>query len=70
MPVQWGDGYEKIKVVGRHRGSHQYVTMVMQARWLTNWRAKLVYSNRYTINFYFVHEFFKSPQYRPNFSTI
>ncbi len=33
-------------MVGRHRGSHRYVTMVVRAAWLTNWRAQLVYSPR------------------------
>ena len=45
-PSLWGDGYERIKVVGRHRGSHRYVAMVVRAAWLTNWRAQLVYSPR------------------------
>ena len=44
LPPLWGDGYEKINVVGRHRGSHRYVTMVVRSRWLTNWRAALVHS--------------------------
>ena len=44
LPPLWGDGYEKIEVVGRHRASHRYVTMVVRSRWLTNWRAALVYS--------------------------
>lgn len=34
----------QVEVVGRHRGSHRYVTMVVSASWLTNWRAELVYS--------------------------
>lgn len=44
FPVLWGDGYEKIKVVGRHRESHRFVKMVIPSKWLTNWRAQLVYS--------------------------
>jgi len=44
FPPLWGDGYEKIKVIGRHRGSKRFVTMVMPSKWLTNWRVKLVYS--------------------------
>lgn len=40
----WGDGYENVKVVGRHRGSHRYVTMVIDSKYLINWRAELVYS--------------------------
>lgn len=44
FPAQWGDGYERIIVVGRHRGSKDFVTMVIKADWVTNWRAKVVYS--------------------------
>jgi hypothetical protein len=44
----WGDGYEKIKVVGRHRGSNRYVTMIIRSAWLTNWRVKQVYSPHVT----------------------
>jgi hypothetical protein len=43
FPAQWGDGYEKIIVVGRHRGSKDFVTMVIRSQWVTNWRAKVVY---------------------------
>lgn len=39
----WGDGYEKIVVVGRHRGSSRLVTMVINEKLLTNWRARYVY---------------------------
>src|SRR5688572_22812647 len=42
--ILWGDGYENIKVVARHRGSHRFVTMVIRSSWLTNWRVKMVYS--------------------------
>jgi hypothetical protein len=44
FPMLWGDGYERVKVVGRHRGSHRYVTMIVRSEHLTNWRAKLIYS--------------------------
>ncbi|MBX9666174.1 MAG: hypothetical protein K2X93_01090 [Candidatus Obscuribacterales bacterium] len=44
FPPLWGDGYVNVKVIGRHRGSKKYVTMVMPAKHLTNWRSKLVYS--------------------------
>jgi hypothetical protein len=44
FPAQWGDGYQDIRVVGRHRASHRYVTMVIPSKRLTNWRAELVYS--------------------------
>jgi hypothetical protein len=43
LPAQWGDGYEKIVVIGRHRGSKRFVRMVVRADWVTNWRAKTVY---------------------------
>ena len=45
-PPLWGDGYENIKVIGHHRGSHKLVTMVMPSKWLQNWRVKMVYSPR------------------------
>jgi len=44
LPAQWGDGYEKIVVVGRHRGSKRFETMVLDSSCVTNWRAKVVYS--------------------------
>jgi hypothetical protein len=43
LPAQWGDGYEKIIAIGRHRGSKDWVTMVVESSWVTNWRAKVVY---------------------------
>ncbi|HEV8190124.1 MAG TPA: hypothetical protein VGP82_01345, partial [Ktedonobacterales bacterium] len=43
-PARWGDGYEQIMVIGRHRDSHHYAKMVINWKWLTNWRVKLVYS--------------------------
>ena len=43
-PPLWGDGYEHIKVIARHRGSKRYVEMIVAAKTLTNCRAKLVYS--------------------------
>jgi hypothetical protein len=43
LPAQWGDGYDKIIVIGRHRGSKQFKTMIINSEWVTNWRAKVVY---------------------------
>ena len=43
-PPLWGDGYEKVKIIGRHRGSRDLVEMIMPSKWLTNWRVKMVYS--------------------------
>ena len=44
FPALWGDGYEQIKVVGHHRGSHKLITLVMPSNLLENWRVKMVYS--------------------------
>lgn len=44
FPALWGDDYEDVQVVGRHRATHRYVTMIVPSRWLTNWRVELVYS--------------------------
>ncbi|MEO8395100.1 MAG: ankyrin repeat domain-containing protein, partial [Chloroflexota bacterium] len=43
FPPQWGDGYEKIKVAGRHRGARGLRIMVIQSKRLINWRVKQVY---------------------------
>jgi hypothetical protein len=43
MPAQWGDGYDQIMVIGRHRKSKQFKTMIISADWVTNWRARVVY---------------------------
>jgi hypothetical protein len=34
----------QVQVIGRHRRSHKYVTMIVRAAWLTNGRVNLVYS--------------------------
>ena len=36
----------QLEVIGRHRASHRYVTMIVSANWLINWRAELIYSPR------------------------
>ncbi len=43
-PALWGDGYEQIQVIGRHRATHRYVKMIVNEKWLTNWRVQLAYS--------------------------
>jgi uncharacterized protein (TIGR02996 family) len=40
----WGMGGERVRVVGRHRKSKQYITLDMSAAYLANWRAELVYT--------------------------
>ncbi len=44
LPMQWGDGYDQIKVVGRHRGSKKFVTMIISSSWVINYRAKVIYN--------------------------
>ena len=36
--------HTSFQVVGRHRATHRYVTMVIRGSWLTRWRVDLVYS--------------------------
>jgi len=40
----WGTGGEDVTVVGHHRKSHRYITIVIRSKWLVNWRAEMVYS--------------------------
>jgi uncharacterized C2H2 Zn-finger protein len=42
-PPLW-DTWKGIQVIGRHRGSKQFVTMVINLKWLINYRTKLVYN--------------------------
>jgi hypothetical protein len=44
LPPQWGDGWEDVFVVGRHRGSRRLVRMVMPLRYLSEFRVQAVYS--------------------------
>lgn len=39
----WGDGYERIKLIGRHRGSSRLVTMIIASDNVANWRYKKVF---------------------------
>lgn len=43
-PPKWGDGYENIKVIGRHRKSTRMITMVIPSKRVTNWRLKTIYN--------------------------
>jgi hypothetical protein len=53
MP-HWGDGGERLWVVGRHRKSSRLVRIIMPAERLVNWRAQGVYSGA-------VHDLLKKP---------
>ena len=43
-PPQWGDGYDKIKVIGRPRKTTRFITIVTESKYVTNWRLQAVYS--------------------------
>jgi len=43
FPVKWGDGYEDIIVIGKHRKSFKSVVIVMPSKFITNWRLQKVY---------------------------
>jgi hypothetical protein len=43
VPPQW-DGIERIWVVGRHRASKRYIAIIVESRFLTNFRVRGVYS--------------------------
>ena len=45
----WSGPLTSVEVVGRHRGSHRYVRMIVEHDWLTNLKLELVYSP-YVIN--------------------
>jgi hypothetical protein len=42
--ILWDGPLTSVGVIGHHRGSHQYVTMILPHNYLTNFRADLVYS--------------------------
>ena len=44
LPAQWGDGYEKIVAIGKHRNSRAISCLIMPSRAISNWRAQVVYS--------------------------
>jgi hypothetical protein len=48
LPPQWGDGYEKVVVVGIARRPRRWITVVMPGALITNWRAKVVYKGEVT----------------------
>lgn len=41
---EWGDGGERLRVLGRHRGGGpKLFEIVISTRWLTNWRPQQVF---------------------------
>ncbi len=44
FPALWGDGYENIKVIGRHRKKSRNICIIMPSKHITNWRLQKVYN--------------------------
>ncbi|MGL6075034.1 MAG: TIGR02996 domain-containing protein [Fimbriiglobus sp.] len=40
----WGSGGDRVTVVGRHRKTKKYMTLITNSEYLANWRAELVYA--------------------------
>ena len=47
VTAYWGSG-DVVTVVGRHRASHRFITLAMNAHFLRNWRTELAYSPHVT----------------------
>jgi hypothetical protein len=44
FPQQWGDGGEKLRVLGRHRkGGPKLIDIIISTKWLTDWRVQRVF---------------------------
>ena len=43
FPISWGDGYEDIKVIGRHRKTSKNINIIIPSKLITNWRIQKVY---------------------------
>jgi hypothetical protein len=43
FPPLWGDGGDRLKVLGRHRRGRKFVEAVIPAKLLTDWRPKQVF---------------------------
>ncbi len=42
-PGHWADGYENIIVIGKHRGSPKYAKLIMQRKYIENFRCQKVF---------------------------
>ncbi|MCR4648837.1 MAG: hypothetical protein K5776_07140 [Lachnospiraceae bacterium] len=42
-PGQWGDGYERVIVIGVARGSRKYIEVIMQSKYIENFRMQKIY---------------------------
>mgnify|MGYP003582607755 CR=1 FL=1 len=43
LPIGWGDGYVRIRVIGKHRKTGRSVLMILETKFITNWRLQQVY---------------------------
>lgn len=43
LPVGWGDGYVRIRVIGKHRNTGRNVLMILETKYITSWRMQQVY---------------------------
>ncbi|TYP69585.1 hypothetical protein [Paenibacillus methanolicus] len=43
-PFIWGDGYERIRVIGRASDNQKFISVIMDSQWIANWRRQKVYT--------------------------
>jgi hypothetical protein len=43
-PFIWGDGYERIRVIGRACDNNKFISLIMESKYITNWRRQKVYT--------------------------
>src|SRR5436305_749985 len=46
FPIRWGDGGDRLRVLGKHRGAPKLVQMVIPSKLLTDWRVKQILDPR------------------------
>jgi hypothetical protein len=44
FPQRWGDGGQRVRVLGRHRNGARLIDIVIANRFLTNWRVQKVFN--------------------------
>ena len=42
-PCHWGDGYEQIVIIGKHRGSSKYIEIIMPRKYIEHFRCQKVF---------------------------
>lgn len=40
----WGDGYERIRVLGMAGDNNKLISLIMESKYITNWRRQKVYT--------------------------